>query len=164
LAKSDATSPPATQEETTQYEVERGEDEVDEESVEPSTQSGKAVATLMPKQKERSNSVIYVEVTGPVSDIIPSNSLNNRFLCQCDRCKTFKKRPECIVISSEPKCHKCEHDRHRCTWNRENREILRGEIPIRSKRSKGDLSQKSKVDESSDEEVTYIGTSRSELT
>jgi hypothetical protein len=36
----------------------------------------------------------------------------------------FKKRPECIVILSEPKCRKCEHDRHRCTWNGENREIL----------------------------------------
>jgi hypothetical protein len=164
VAESDATSPPATQEETTHDEAERGEDEVDEESVEPSTQSGKAVTNLMPKRKERSNSVIYVEVVGPVSDIIRSSSLNNRFLCQCDRCKTFKKRPECVVISSEPKCRKCEHDRHRCTWNGANREILQGEIPIRSKRSKGDLSQKSKVDESSDEDVTYIGTSRSEST
>jgi hypothetical protein len=103
--------------------------------------------------------VIYVEVVGPVSDIILSSSLNNRFLCQCDWCKTFKKRPQCVVILLKPKCHKCEHDWHRCTWNGENREIIWGEIPIRSKRSKGDLSQKAKADESSDEEVTYIGTS-----
>jgi hypothetical protein len=75
VAESDTTSPPATQEETTHDEAERGEDGVDEESVEPSMQSGKAVATLMPKRKERSNSVIYVEVVGPVSDIIPSSSL-----------------------------------------------------------------------------------------
>jgi hypothetical protein len=159
VAESDTMSPLATQEETT-----HDEDGVDEESVESSTQWGKAGATLMPKRKEWSNSVIYVEVVGPVSDIIPSSSLNNRFLCQRDRCKTFKKRPECVIISSEPKCRKCEHDRHRCTWNGENREILWGEIPIRSKRSKGDLLQKSKVDESSDEDVTYIGTSRSEST
>jgi hypothetical protein len=49
LAESDATSPPATQEETTHNEAERGEDGVDEESVEPSTQSGKAIANLMHK-------------------------------------------------------------------------------------------------------------------
>jgi hypothetical protein len=55
VAESDATSPLATQEETTHDEVEQGEDGVDEESVEPSTQSGKAGATLMPKRKERSN-------------------------------------------------------------------------------------------------------------
>jgi hypothetical protein len=155
IAESVAASLLATQEETTHDEAERD----DEESVKPSTQSGKAVDTLMPKRKERSNSVIYVEVVGLVSDIILSSSLNNRFLCQCDRCKTFKKRPQCVVISSEPKCRKCEHDRHRCTWNGENRGILQGEIPIQSKRSKGDLLQKAKVDESSDEEVTYIGTS-----
>jgi hypothetical protein len=73
IAESIATSPPATQEETTHDEAERGEDGVDEESVELSTQSGKAVGTLMPKQKERSNSVIYVDVVGPVSNIIPSS-------------------------------------------------------------------------------------------
>jgi hypothetical protein len=118
----------------------------------------------MPKRKERSNSVIYVEVVGPVSNIISLSSLNNEFLCQCDQCKTFKKRPQCVMISSESKCRKCEHDRHRCTWNGENRGILQGEIPIRSKRSKGDFSQKAKVDESSDEEVTYIGASRGKST
>jgi hypothetical protein len=120
IAESIATSPPATQEETMHDEAERGEDEVDEESVKPSTQSGKAVDTLMPKRKERSNSVIYVEVVGLVSNIISLSSLNNKFLRQCDRCKTFKKRPQCVVISSEPKCRKCEHNRHRCTWNGEN--------------------------------------------
>jgi hypothetical protein len=49
VAESVTMSPPATQEETTHDEAERGKDEVDEESVEPSTQSGKAVVTLMPK-------------------------------------------------------------------------------------------------------------------
>jgi hypothetical protein len=79
IAESVAMSPPATQEEMMHDEAEQGEDKVDEESVEPSTQSGKAVATLMPKRKERSNSLIYVEVVGPVSNIILSSSLNNEF-------------------------------------------------------------------------------------
>jgi hypothetical protein len=60
IAESVAASLSGTQEEMTHDEAKQD----DEESVELLTQSGKAIDTLMHKRKERSNSVIYVEVVG----------------------------------------------------------------------------------------------------
>jgi hypothetical protein len=48
-------------------------------------------------------------------------------------------KPSCITTPHERRCKKCQTDKSRCTWRGKSREVVKGEVSITHKRSKGEL-------------------------
>jgi hypothetical protein len=105
VAETPATTPYQT---TTQDD--EGEDEVEEEV--PESMKVKAVVPSSSKCKGRGDgSVVYAEVSGLVSIILNYfKMIKYLYALQCDRCKTYKKLPQCIVVANDLRCSKCVHN------------------------------------------------------
>jgi hypothetical protein len=72
---------------------------------------------------------------------------------------TRKTQPTYITNRYERRCKKCQTDKSQCSWRGKSREVVKGEVTITSKRSKGELV--SKGDESmSGGEVQEVGAPR----
>jgi hypothetical protein len=73
----------------------------------------------------------------------------------------WKLQPKCITTPHERRCKKCQMDKSRCSWRGRSREVVKGDIVIITKRSRGQLV--SQVDKSSSEgEVEVLEAPRGE--
>jgi glycerol-3-phosphate cytidylyltransferase-like family protein len=58
-----------------------------------------------------------------------------------------KMKPKCVTTPYEWRCKKCQSDKSRCSWRGKSCKVIRGEVVITNKRSRGQLVLE--VDESS---------------
>jgi hypothetical protein len=45
----------------------------------------------------------------------------------------------CVTNQYERCCKKCQMDKSRCSWRGKSREVVKGEVVITTKRSRGEL-------------------------
>jgi hypothetical protein len=67
----------------------------------------------------------------------------------------WKMKPMCITMPHEQRCKKCQTDKSRCSWRGKSREVVKGEVSITHKRSRGELVMEAD-DSSSGDEVQEV--------
>jgi hypothetical protein len=48
-------------------------------------------------------------------------------------------KPKCMTTAQERRCKKCQTDKSRCSWRGKSRKVIKGEVSITHKRSRGEL-------------------------
>jgi hypothetical protein len=51
----------------------------------------------------------------------------------------WKSQPKCITTPHEWRCKKCQTNKSRCSWRGRSHKVVKGEVTINSKRSRGQL-------------------------